>query len=771
MRYGILALVLLLVATTSQAQRSLARAEQQFAVCDYAGALENYKEALEQNDGDVDIIAHIARCYEAMGENLTASQWYEKIAETGDVKPEYVASYAHLLKRLNLHAKAKYYFMKLSQEDPVQGQHFAASCDFARLEQKFEPEYDVELLGSNTSHTEFSPTIYKDKIVFATFREDLEVDKTNIRGKQNETGNYLAWVPAGKGMEQPNILQSGVAVTQGVGPIQYSANGKYVSFVKNKWSDGTRLIHGCENMSIYTATVSGDGQWTDAKPFPFNGNDFATGYPALSEDGTILYFASDRPGGFGGFDLYVSFKTRDNWTEPQNLGSAINTPGNEITPFFIGKTLFFASDWHMGFGGFDIFKAVSDQGKWDQVYHLGSGINSERDDFGYVCKDTDGTGYFVSDRVNGRGKADIYMATPNFREVIVHVLSQESGESLADVSINFAGSDRRINTNSAGKATVHQPKSSEKQLQFSKIGYQNLSMRLVSGTSERTPKEYEVYMQKGLEEEVMAANTKPANSAKSTETPAVKKNSETTGTNAVAETSKPGNTSTTGSTTGTTTQTGNTGQGSTAMSSSVQTGNTGAVSTPSSVSPTPTPKPATTQVQHFADQFAIQVAALGNANYDPDNFSQLEFYGNVIPATDGKMIKVRVGYYETKEEAARQLKIVQDAGFKDAFIVVIEGEDIKPSNAPNSSWTNTSSQLQYKVRLATYSEAGNFDPSRIMHLGTIESYKKNQMTIMLLGGYTSFEQAKSAQRAAVANGFPDAYVVVDDSGVLIRARE
>jgi outer membrane protein OmpA-like peptidoglycan-associated protein len=185
-----------------------------------------------------------------------------------------------------------------------------------------------------------------------------------------------------------------------------------------------------------------EGEWS--KPVPMTeimieNTNYAQ--PALSADGNTLYFATDITDGYGGFDIYFTRKLFDGtWDLPENLGSQINTEGNELFPYIDADTLFFASDFHVGMGGLDIFKTFqSRSGRWSPLQNLKAPINSGADDFGYIIDyqterlDTVlQVGYFVTNR---NGSDDIYefskiKLTP---EAIVPTLEEEVLDTKAIV--------------------------------------------------------------------------------------------------------------------------------------------------------------------------------------------------------------------------------------------------------------------------------------------------------------------------------------------------
>ncbi|HND89463.1 MAG TPA: SPOR domain-containing protein, partial [Saprospiraceae bacterium] len=121
-----------------------------------------------------------------------------------------------------------------------------------------------------------------------------------------------------------------------------------------------------------------------------------------------MLFSSLRPGGFGGWDIYVSNFVSGEWSAPRNLGSPLNTQGNEVTPFYDGNNLYFSSDWHKGLGGLDVFRAELGAEEIKNIYHLGPIVNSSYDDYGFIYNAEQRLGYLTSNRPGGRGNEDIW---------------------------------------------------------------------------------------------------------------------------------------------------------------------------------------------------------------------------------------------------------------------------------------------------------------------------------------------------------------------------
>ena len=133
--------------------------------------------------------------------------------------------------------------------------------------------------------------------------------------------------------------------------------------------------------------------------------------PSLSIDGRTLYFVSDRPDGYGGLDIWMSTLVDGRWSRPVNLGPTINTSGDEKSPFiaFDNKTLYFASDGHVGMGGMDLFVATRvDDSTWSAPENLGYPINTLGDESSLIVSPDGTTALFSSDQFGGLGQLDLY---------------------------------------------------------------------------------------------------------------------------------------------------------------------------------------------------------------------------------------------------------------------------------------------------------------------------------------------------------------------------
>ncbi len=155
---------------------------------------------------------------------------------------------------------------------------------------------------------------------------------------------------------------------------------------------------GRNKLGIFYAVLEGK-KWTKIRELRFNNEWYNVTTPYLSPDGKRLYFASDKPEGYGGSDLYYCEWKNDYWSDPVNLGPVINTKGNESYPFVNpAGELLFSSDGHPGLGGKDIFFSRPKDNDWLPPVRLDPPVNSQYDDFGIITDSLMSEGYFSSKR-------------------------------------------------------------------------------------------------------------------------------------------------------------------------------------------------------------------------------------------------------------------------------------------------------------------------------------------------------------------------------------
>ncbi len=261
---------------------------------------------------------------------------------------------------------------------------------------------------SSDKFDEFSPVWYNNGLVFCSNRKNnpfLDFSDSRNRGMIKmfyvDTIRGIDWT---KSTEFAKEIQTKL----NNGPVTFNLPGDTMYYSRNRIVEGD-----VKKLSVYRnklglfSSVNNGQEWTRVREFRFNSEWYNITSPCLSPDGRRLFFASDRPDGYGGADIYYCRMRNGYWEEPVNLGPAVNTSGNESYPYIneVGE-LFFSSDGHPGSGGKDIFVTKEKSlNVWYPPVHLEAPINSEYDDFGIITDNLMTEGYFSSNR---EATLDIY---------------------------------------------------------------------------------------------------------------------------------------------------------------------------------------------------------------------------------------------------------------------------------------------------------------------------------------------------------------------------
>ncbi len=389
-------------------KRKLAQAEALYANMDYHKAIALY-EQIKLADKDQFVKLRIASSYRNVGDLQSAEAWYRKAASKQlPVEDQY--AYAEVLMSNGKHDEASEWYRLHAQHSPDDSRSKSKLAAIANLSSYYENKdiYEVELLNINSSYSDFGVSFLEDGIVFASTREEVapkkRYNRTNsayldlYQSKYDEEGNLGAITKLGKN----------VNTKYHEGPAVIYAGGEKMIFTRNNAEAKVKeKDHKLVSFQLFETQKNKKGDWDKPRLLSFGEEKYSVGHAAVSGDGKLLYFSSNRPGGIGGTDLYVSENLNGGWGTPKNLGDKINTEGNEMFPFISGDSLlYFSSDGQSGLGGLDIYRAnlTSQQ----SVENLGAPINSKRDDFAFVLHQEGNWGYFSSNRAGGIGDDDLY---------------------------------------------------------------------------------------------------------------------------------------------------------------------------------------------------------------------------------------------------------------------------------------------------------------------------------------------------------------------------
>ncbi|WP_035334686.1 OmpA family protein [Dokdonia sp. PRO95] len=384
----------------------------------YVNARDLYSRVANRGFTSPEVFSKLGDSYYFTADYAEAAQWYEKLVATGEeVSPEYYFRYAQSLKSVKKYDKADKMmaiFVQMSGTD-TRGEMFEKERDYLKEIEAQSGRYAVEQVNFNTGLQDFSPSFLGERVVISSNRKSSTGDYIHDWNDQPFLDLYV--VDNAKS-DNPSIekFSKNINTPYHESSSVFTESGDEMYFTRNNYSKKTKLKRdeaGTTKLKLYHSYKRG-GVWSIPEELPFNSDEYSTAHPALSPDGTILYFASDMPGTKGLSDIWMSTINEDGtYGTPVNLGSEINTEGRETFPFVSSDNkLFYATDGHIGLGGLDVFVTqLSDDGKVGVSYNVGKPVNSSADDFGLILSESRGTGYFSSNRASGLGNDDIYSFT------------------------------------------------------------------------------------------------------------------------------------------------------------------------------------------------------------------------------------------------------------------------------------------------------------------------------------------------------------------------
>ncbi|MEM1118913.1 MAG: hypothetical protein AAGJ18_00605, partial [Bacteroidota bacterium] len=260
----------------------------------------------------------------------------------------------------------------------------------------------------NSDALEFSPAFYENGIVFIS---DTETGLNNDRYTDDKIDRKTVSIFLARRNEE-GVLKKAIPFAEELttrwheGPITFNKTNDKVYFSRNDFLDGqvAKASDGIVKQMIISADMA-NGKWANERRLPFNNPEYDFFHPSINVDDNVLYFASNRPGGYGGTDIWKVEKTATGWGEPINLGPGVNTPNTEGFPFIHADgTLFFSSKGHDSSGGFDVYFSKPYQGQYTSPVNLGTKFNSNKDDIGFIIDRDKRNGYLSSDRDGGSGQ-------------------------------------------------------------------------------------------------------------------------------------------------------------------------------------------------------------------------------------------------------------------------------------------------------------------------------------------------------------------------------
>lgn len=424
------------------AQTPLDKGDAAYGARNFKDAAFHYGRAIMDNPGNANLQMKLANCYRYLNKMVEAEKRYQVVCQNPNTAPINFFHYGTVLQANKKYDKAIEWFGKYAKENKNRAEKAQAACLFAQQQAKLPSAFVVakETGISHVAYDDYAPVLHKGKVLFTSARK-IKIGS----GVSSTTDNYVyqANRSATGQLSGLKIVKNPIEVApqNNLTPFAININETVAATTFNQFDNGVRHLYESAFVNIgmeLSSPKHGMKQLAyipAGDPFPQVGDEHAVSFPCFANNGKTIYFAAyNYPGGYGGFDIWVIHQQANgNWTRPQNLGPNVNTSGDEVSPHLANNGyLFFSSDYHKGFGGFDVFRAKKEAGVWKAVRNLGNQVNSSFDDMYFVFDAVKRIGYFASNRA---GYYNIYNALMNGAETMMPLVNEKE-KAIAVVDPN-----------------------------------------------------------------------------------------------------------------------------------------------------------------------------------------------------------------------------------------------------------------------------------------------------------------------------------------------
>lgn len=402
---------------SNRALKSYTEGKRAYDYVDYKAAEENLLEAIDRDNSFIEAFLLLAELYKDQKKYRESADNYRRVLEIDSMFfiPAFY-SIGEVQFMLGNYKEAAKSFSSFLAKDPDYKKlvkktlAYLENCYFAIEEKKHPVPFTPVSLGDaiNTKYDEYWPAITVDNSLFFFTRQIAEGAR-NVDGVRYQEDFYFSEIKDSVFLQAKSIGYP-LNTPFNEGALSLAAGGQYLYFTACNRVDGKG---GCD---IYYSALTSRG-WTQGMNIgsPVN-TKYWESQPSLSSDGQRLYFTSNRPGGYGGMDIWLSKKTESgDWTDPINLGKDINTPGNEMSPFihFDGRTLYFSSNGRPSMGGLDLYMSkMIDDTIWTKAENLGYPINTQVDEMGLIINGSGDRAYYSSEINSEQGRDLFYFDLP-----------------------------------------------------------------------------------------------------------------------------------------------------------------------------------------------------------------------------------------------------------------------------------------------------------------------------------------------------------------------
>ena len=446
--------------------KNLKKGEKFLSLGEYYDAADQFKQAYtktppKERENRGKLALKMARCYNKINSTPKAVNAYRNAIRYNQASLDDRLAYARLLLKNGEYKQAEKEFKILvdSMPDNILAQNGLKSAQMAPGWKKAGSRYQVKKMDVFTSRrADYSPMLLGDEyeqIYFTSTRNDAQGDElSGITGTKAGDIFYSEKDDKGK-WSRPEAIATGLNTDYDEGACCFTPDGKEMYLTQCVTDPASPRF-----AQIVTSSRS-DAAWGKVQKLEITQDTLSTyAHPAISPDGEWLYFVSDMPGGMGGYDIWRVRITPSGLGGVENLGSPINTPGDEMFPTFRpNDDLYFSSNGHIGMGGLDIYIArIDEKTQQYKIEHPGYPLNSEADDFGMTFEGPHNRGFFSSNRKDGRGYDHIYsFNNPEIVTTMKGWVYEKDGYELPAAQVMVVGNDgtyRKLPVKSDGSFTL-----------------------------------------------------------------------------------------------------------------------------------------------------------------------------------------------------------------------------------------------------------------------------------------------------------------------------
>ena len=401
MRYLLFTLSILICLQASAQQKDIEQANKFYLQGDYINAIKQY-EKCNDNELTIDVKKKIINCYRFTNQLSKSESYLQDVCLT--TKEEiYCSYYLNLLIQKKDYTKIK----SLSVQEIFKIDYSILKTQIEAL-YKDTAFYKISSLKINSEFADMGIVQLKNGFVFCSSRPTNSVIERKHSWTNQLFLNLFYCETVNENWSTPIIFSPEIKSKFNLGPLCFSNKSKDLWLTEN-YTDKDQLSSEKKFKLKIVHYKLIDSKWTKQKDFIFNNSDYNVAHPAVSEDGNTIYFSSNKPGGFGGMDIYVSHKTKKAWSTPINLGPQINTIGNEVFPtLLLDGTIYFSSDGLLGIGGLDLYFTKNVNENYLEPINVGAPLNSSSDDFHLTYDNKNKCGYLSSNRINHGFNDDIF---------------------------------------------------------------------------------------------------------------------------------------------------------------------------------------------------------------------------------------------------------------------------------------------------------------------------------------------------------------------------